>query len=144
MRIVFKLKGGMNLGINNIYKTKQKELVIECLKENLDKHLTVEEIYLYLSSKGNKVGLATIYRNLASLVEDGTIKKFNISNVASYQYMHNSDDCNNHYHLKCVKCNKLYHIELPEMAQVNNAIGELNNFCVDTTKTILYGKCKEC
>jgi len=129
---------------NNIYKTKQKELILNCLKSNIHRHMTAEEIYMNLATTGNKVGIATIYRNLTSLVEESKVKKFNMENTSCYQYMEQEEACKNHYHLKCVNCNKIYHIESPELDKVNKAIGESNDFFIDNQQVILYGRCKEC
>ena len=124
-----------------MYKTKQKELVLQCLSDSRDKHMTAEEIYDVLAKSGNKVGMATIYRNLAILTNEGNVKKFEMTPTACYQYVENSRECENHYHLKCVKCNKLYHIE---SWKLDKFFSEDNDFCIDNEKTILYGKCKEC
>jgi len=126
-----------------VYRTKQKEMILNCLKNN-KRHMTAEEIYIELSTNGNKVGIATVYRNLAVLVEESKIKRFNITNTACYQYIENSEKCKSHYHLKCTKCNRLYHVESPELERISNIIGENNQFCIDMQKIILYGKCKEC
>jgi len=128
---------------NNMYKTKQKQLILECLKCNAENHMTADEIYFKLLENGNKVGIATIYRNLSSLTEEGKVKRFDIMPTACYQYI-DGEQCKNHYHLKCVKCDKLYHVESPELDKLNKLIGDANEFCIDNQKIILYGKCKEC
>lgn len=129
---------------NAMYNTRQKELILECLKNNNEMQMTAIEIFEKLCTQKSKVGMATIYRNLAVLVKEGKVKKFDIAAIASYQYVLNVAECNKHYHLKCIKCNKLYHVDLPELNSINKLIEEVNEFCIDNQKTILYGKCKEC
>ena len=52
--------------------TEQKEILIKYLKENSNKHLTIQKIY---SDLENKVGMTTIYRIIKSLTEKGIVTK---------------------------------------------------------------------
>ena len=54
--------------------TEQKEILIEYLKKNANKHLSILQIKNDLS---NEIGLTTIYRIINTLVQKG-IKKQNI------------------------------------------------------------------
>ena len=62
------------------YKTKQKSFILECIKETAGKHFTAEDISDMLEKKGNRCGMATIYRHLDRLVSEGEIKKYTLDN----------------------------------------------------------------
>ena len=131
---------------NSNYNTKHKELLLSFLRENSDEHITVQEISVFMSNAGTPMGTATIYRQLDRLVEQGCVKKYILDgrSGACYQYMESDTDCNEHYHLKCVLCGKLIHLDCEVLNDINSHILQHHGFVVDSSKTVFYGQCEEC
>lgn len=88
--------------------SKQRDMILSYMK-SIDGHVTAEEVYKNMKESGQDISLATIYRNLNILVEMNEIKKI-VHPVDGYQY---DKTCKPHYHLHCIKCNRL--IDLPEL-----------------------------
>lgn len=128
------------------YKTKQRECIIEFLKENNDKHITADEIIEHFKSIGNPIGKSTVYRCLDKLLAENVVRKYVISerDGSCFQYIDKHDECINHYHMKCNKCGKLYHLECDEVNELQNHILKHHNFKIDICKTVLYGLCEDC
>ncbi len=128
------------------YNTRQKELILCYLRENSSRHTTANAISLYLQEQGTPVGNATIYRYLDQLAEEGIIRKYTIDSKtgACYQYIGEKHNCNEHFHLKCVKCENLFHVECDYLSELGSHILQHHSFTVDHTKTVLYGCCKDC
>ena len=128
------------------YKTKQREKILEHIKDSMDKHITAAEIVAQLNEAGPAVGVATVYRYLDKLVELGYVRKYILDDKlgACYQYVHNNEDCDEHFHLKCVECGELFHISCDYMQGIDTHVLEHHGFRIDNTKTVLYGKCKSC
>ena len=125
--------------------TKQGRFVLECLKENSHSHVTAEEISEQLKKNGVSVSTATIYRQLEKLTAQGLIRKYTSPDEpACYQYHEEHHECVNHFHLKCVCCNKLFHVSCEYLDSLEAHIFEHHGFKVDNTRTVLYGKCAEC
>ena len=126
--------------------TKQGKLVFECFEKNSGKHLRAEDIAEILKVTGNTVSTATIYRQLERLTAGGYIRKFISSpdEPACYQYAGTQKECSNHFHLKCVMCNKLFHVSCEYLEHLDRHINEHHGFVVDNTRTVLYGVCREC
>ena len=124
------------------YHTKNKIAIINCLKENSNRHLTIEEIDGLL---GHKVPVSSIYRVIDELVNEGQVRKYIVdqNSSACFQYV-GSNQCHEHFHLLCTKCGKLIHLECDEIEHIISHIQEEHNFAVDITKTTLYGVCEEC
>ncbi len=122
------------------YKTKQRELILNYLIENKNHHVIADEIAEHL-----KVGKSTVYRYLDKLVSDGTVRKFYHDDGKSscYQYAENNN-CNNHYHFKCIECGHLFHVECEHLNEMFEHICKSHNFKVDLCKTVIYGKCENC
>lgn len=134
------------MNITEGYKTKQRDLILDYFIKNQENHFTAEEIIEHLKQKGTAVGKSTVYRYLDKLVKDGTVRKYFIEEgiSACYQYAQSSDKCMHHFHLKCLNCGKLFHIECNYLNEADEHILSHHNFKVDNTKTVLYGKCEEC
>lgn len=128
------------------YNTKQKEHILKLLIENSSSHTTAGYISSCLQSQGTPVGIATIYRYLDQLADEGVIRKYTIDNKtgACYQYIGEKQECREHFHLKCVKCEKLFHVECDYLSDLEKHIHSHHGFTIDHTKTVLYGCCKDC
>lgn len=128
------------------YNTSQKEKIIEFLVNNKEKHTNVQEIDAYLRSEGTPVGTATIYRHLDSLVDSGVVRKFVIDGKtgACYQYIGNSSKCREHFHLKCLQCGKLIHLECSQLMDIGGHLSECHGFEIDLSQTVFYGRCSGC
>lgn len=129
-----------------VYNTRQKIQILEMLKNNKDKHLTVDEMFFILSAMKVNVSRATLYRYLDVLVATGEVKKFITSEdgKACYQYFDPSLNCNEHFHLMCIECGKLIHLCCDEVNHVISHIEGEHNFKVDPGKIVFYGTCEEC
>lgn len=128
------------------YKTRQKEKLLDYLVRNKERHTNVQEIIAFLADEGTPVGTATIYRQLDKLVECGVVRRYNFDGKtgACYQYIENTDDCHEHFHLKCIVCGKLIHLSCDRLSDINRHIFEKHGFQVDSSQTVFYGKCSEC
>lgn len=129
-----------------MYETKQKSYILEVLKDNKDRQLNCEEIYDLLKIKNYSVGLATIYRYLEKLVNSNIIRKYTSSNKGKAYFQYIDDECkkHNHFHMICLKCNCLIHLDCNEMNEFIKHIDEHHNFKVIPEKIVYYGYCKDC
>ena len=128
------------------YNTRQKEKLLDYLISNKDKHTNVQKISAYLTAEGTPVGVATIYRQLDKLVENGLVRRYTIDGKtgACYQYIDESQDCMSHFHLKCIKCERLIHIDCGHLKGISEHILAHHGFTVDSSKTVFYGVCEAC
>ncbi len=128
------------------YNTEPKKLITDFLKQNSDRHFTVEEISNAVCNGETKAGKSTVYRQVSKLFEMGVIRRFETNGKKSfvYQYADKHDDCDHHYHLKCTKCGRLIHMECSKLDEVKKHILEEHGFIVGSSQAVLYGECKDC
>ncbi len=128
------------------YKTKQKDLILACIKSVQSTHASAEEILALLRSSGEEIGLATIYRNLNRLVRHGAVVKYpGLGRTsASYQYIGRPEEHKQHYHLICLKCGKLVHLDCDKVEGFAAHISLTHAFTLDFIKTVFYGRCNSC
>lgn len=126
------------------YKTRQRALVEQALRESAGRHITAEELTERLSRGGAAVGRTTVYRCLERLVEEGRAQKYTaVGESACYQYLNGDGYCE-HFHLKCTGCGRLIHIECEQLSALAEHIQAEHSFAVDKLKTVLYGLCGDC
>ncbi|MBR5871807.1 MAG: transcriptional repressor [Clostridia bacterium] len=129
------------------YRTRQRAAILQYFKSHPHAHLTAEELCEALHADGISVGKSTVYRALDKLAEAGTVRRFTIApgEGACYQYAGSDrSTCHAHFHLKCLVCGTLYHIECEHLDELTSHLGAQHNFTVDYAKTVLYGTCDPC
>lgn len=125
------------------YKTKQKDTILKYIKSVNEQHVSVSQILEHFNNQNIHIGTSTIYRHLQKMVKDGYVKRYITSGSSSayYQYIY---DYEIHCHLKCEKCGKLFDIKPDIIDSIKQYISDIHNFDVDISKTMFYGKCKDC
>ncbi|MBB5264579.1 Fur family ferric uptake transcriptional regulator [Catenibacillus scindens] len=126
--------------------THQKAVILEYIKAHGSGHIRAEDILTDLSIQGESVGKATVYRFLKVLEAEGQIRRYTISDKvpACYQYIGDQPECRQHCHLMCTCCGQLFHVENPLIREFVRQTMEKEGFCVDESKTVFYGLCREC
>ena len=129
------------------YKTKQREYILAFLQNSEGRHITVAELVRHLQDNATPVGTATVYRTLEQLVEEGMVRKYVLDGKSSACYQFLSDEphlCQEHFHLKCTCCGRLFHVSCDYLNQLGEHLLEHHGFVIDHTKTVLYGLCADC
>lgn len=128
------------------YRTRQREAILHYLQNSDSCHVSVEEVSDHLKASGEKVGRTTVYRYMEKLAAEGVLRKYFIEEGAGacYQYVEPWETCREHFHLKCLRCGTLLHLECEFLDQIGEHIRVNHGFEVDNTKTVFYGICKDC
>jgi len=131
--------------IKSEYRTRQSQIILNYMISHASEHVTVDEIFDALKKQGEAVGKTTVYRHVEKLVAAGSVRKYHLEGGTSacYQY-HRSEACGEHFHLKCVSCGKLMHLNCEFMHEIDEHIFEHHGFRIDNTQTVLYGVCNQC
>ena len=131
------------------YKTKHRDRILEILRENEGEHMTAGQILEQLRMRGVTIGVATIYRQLDRLVEEGAVNKYMVDAVtgACYEYRDGHGGNSAYVHGKCEKCGKVVHIERKFVEEAMQGLSETSagsGFELDCTRTLFYGICGDC
>ena len=120
--------------------SKNRQGIIECLKSTKT-HPTAEWVYAQLKLDYPSLSLATVYRNLAQLKEDGVIKS--IGNVLGKE--HFDGDVTPHSHAVCVKCGKVVDLyDIPAPIDTAHKISSLSGYDIVGADLKFYVVCHEC
>lgn len=124
------------------YHTNQRNCLLNFLKENKDRAFTIEEIAVALSD--NSIGKSTVYRLMTKLTDENLVHRTVKGNSRSFVYQFISDKkCENHLHMKCTDCGKVYHLDSSVTSIIQNNVKSNAGFEIDS-HTVLLGKCGEC
>lgn len=128
------------------YKTKQGDELRGYLERMPGRHITAGDICEYFRQSGKPIGMATVYRQLERMVDEGLIAKYNIdvNTPACFEYLgaHLGEEiC---YHCKCCVCGKLIHMHCDELPELQKHVLEHHGFSIDPVRTIFYGVCSDC
>ncbi len=116
--------------------TKQKSYIIEAIK--ILCHPTAHEVYLFVKRKCPSISKGTVYRGLASLAQAGKVHHIKMPNGADcYDW-----NCDNHYHLVCRTCEKVFDIAIPYMNEYTQS--EICGAFIENHSTLFYGECPHC
>ncbi len=125
--------------------TIQKQLVLEAVAQ-LHNHPTAEQVYAQVVKAHPTISKATVYRNLASLSEDGRLRHLPMPAGAD-RFDHRLDG---HAHIECTVCGRLDDVEFSAGAQ-GGALAALDIFAEQATgytqeqHTVLFtGVCPAC
>ena len=128
------------------YATPSRKRILEFLKESSDRTVTAADVAQYLESQDCAVNRTTIYRYLDRLASEGVVMKYvaEKGSQSAYQYAEPGRHCDEHLHLKCVKCGRIIHLECGFMEEIAEHIQKDHDFTLQCRNSVLYGICREC
>ncbi len=124
----------MDIGRN----TWQKQLIIDTLKREKN-HPTISDLYDKIKAVDDKVGQATVYRNVNKLVEEKKIKR--IMTDSGFRY---DCDCNDHYHLECNKCGNIIDLYDEKYIRLIRRLEDEYSIKIEESKILFSGICDKC
>lgn len=122
--------------------TRQQSAILETL-ESLDEFRSAQEIYLSLTKKKFKVGLATVYRTLQKMAEKEQIDAIrNIEGETLYRHCGQREG--HHHHLICRECGLTITVEGPAIENWTAEVAKENGFREVSHQVDIFGLCKSC
>jgi Fur family transcriptional regulator, ferric uptake regulator len=118
-------------------KTKQRDAMIAVFA-NAERPLSIEELLDAASRRVEGLGVATVYRTVGVLLDDGWIEAVEIPGELTRYERKNK---RHHHHFQCEKCDRTF-----DVAGCLNNLRKLAppNFRVKEHSVTLYGLCAAC
>ena len=122
------------------YRTKQQEIILNCLKKQKEAFCTVEQFMEYLHRDGIHVGQTTVYRALERLSEDGVVVKIPSVDGSKAQFRYIGEEISSNVgKLVCLKCGSMIPLECSRLDAFFEHIYEDHGFKLAQSHMILYG-----
>ncbi|WP_022868175.1 Fur family transcriptional regulator [Schaalia vaccimaxillae] len=121
--------------------TKQRQAVFEELQRVVD-FRSAQQIFEDLQKSGQKVGLATVYRNLQTLADDHRVDVLRSSEGESLYRVCESDG--HHHHLVCRVCGHAEEIAQKQIEKWVTEVAAQHGFTEVSHSMDLFGVCENC
>lgn len=119
--------------------SKQRELILDVLRKN-PVHPTADKLYELVRPLMPSISLATVYRNLNQLVDNGSVRKISGLDGAIHY-----DHCvEKHYHFICTCCNKVYDVPYNVAQDLELKLKSLTCLEAQSTELTFKGLCPNC
>jgi Fur family peroxide stress response transcriptional regulator len=119
--------------------SRQRSLVMQSILHRYD-HPTAEMVWQTARGVDSKISLATVYRNLERMVDEGRINKFAVGDEADH-YEPNVAD---HIHARCVNCGQIFDITSRLPARIGVKVQQEIGFQPQNCQVMVEGLCKKC
>jgi Fur family transcriptional regulator, ferric uptake regulator len=118
-------------------KTKQRDALVSVL-ERAERPLSVAELLEAASKRIEGLGVATVYRAVGALLDDGRIEAVEIPGEPT---RYERSDKGHHHHFQCEKCDRVF-----DIAGCLDNLRKLvpPKFRVKEHSVMLYGVCAAC
>lgn len=122
-------------------RTRQRAEVERVLDE-VDDFVSAQELHRRLASRGSGVGLATVYRSLSALADDGSVDVLRTdSGEAVYR---RCEERQHHHHLVCRGCGTAVEINRPAVEAWATEVAAQHGFTDVTHVVEIFGLCPRC
>lgn len=120
--------------------TPQREMVVETIAHS-GCHMTAEEVYEEVRRRTHAVNIATVYRTLDLLVEEGLVSRIDVGGgQAVYATSHHGP----HVHLVCRLCGEVIEAEAAPFELLFQQIQAQYGFFCSPQHFAIYGLCANC
>jgi Fur family ferric uptake transcriptional regulator len=120
--------------------TPQREMIIDTIAHN-PRHMSAEEVYEHVKKRTRSTNIATIYRTLDLLWEQGFACRNDLGagKIVYATYQHGP-----HIHLVCRQCNQVIEADPDSLAPIKELFHSRYNFSADLGHLSLFGECIDC
>lgn len=120
--------------------TLQRDIVLQTVLA-MKGHATADMIYERIHALHPSISRATVYRNLRTLEGEGKIVRIEVSDGADYFEARTQE----HYHIRCACCGKLFDAALPfmpDLVRMEQAADQAFEIC--SCNLLFVGFCPDC
>ena len=119
--------------------TRQRKIILKELRE-INSHPAADEVYEIVRRRLPRISLGTVYRNLEVLSARGMIRKLELGG----SQRRFDGDIANHYHIRCIHCNRVEDAPIEAIAEVEDTIRRVSDFEIVGHQLQFIGICPTC
>jgi len=120
---------------------RQRAAVSEFLADQ-DRFVSAQEVYAHLRERGNAIGLATVYRALQTMIDDGELDVLHGDDGESTYRRCGSDQ--HHHHLVCRRCGRTVEVADRAVERWADRVAERHGFTEVEHRVEVFGVCAAC
>ncbi len=120
--------------------TRQRSAVWTALADIME-FQSAQQLHARLREQGEAVGLATVYRTLQHLAEDGEV---DVLRTADGEAVYRRCSIGHHHHLICRRCRRTVEVDSVAVERWAKTIAEDNGFADVEHVVEVFGTCADC
>lgn len=121
----------------NLKATPQRLVILESIDHY--GHINVDRLYEEVKSKFSSISLATIYKNINSMITNTLLLEVKIPNEKPvYEIIKEQ-----HSHLVCKNCGEVIDIKI-DTTRIVDSISQDYKFSIDKSDLVFSGSCENC
>lgn len=120
-------------------KTKQRMTILEELR-SVTSHPTADELFQMVREKLPGISIATVYRNLEILADEGKVLKLG---GAGTRRRFDGNPLN-HYHIRCTVCGRVDDVHMLPVQAIEDSAAESSGYQVQSHHVEFTGICPRC
>jgi Fur family ferric uptake transcriptional regulator len=125
---------------NGFRITPQREMVIETIAHQ-GNHINAEEVFAQIQKRTQSVNIATVYRTLELLVEQGLASRIDLGEGRVVYATHQHGQ---HIHLVCRQCGRIIDADQRMLSEVYQQFRADYHFTADLDHISVLGLCSDC
>jgi Fur family ferric uptake transcriptional regulator len=107
----------------------------------LDTFMSAQEVHHLLRSRGETIGLSTVYRNLQALAEDDLVDTLRNEDG---EVLYRECSTRHHHHLVCRSCGHVVEVRGPAVERWADKAAEEHGFSNVAHTVEIFGLCPNC
>lgn len=120
--------------------TPQREMIVQALAHSSN-HMTAEEIFAEVQTRTQAVNLATVYRTLDMLVDQGLATRVDLGEGQIFYAVVGHGP---HIHLVCRACGYIIDADPQLLSSIEEQFQVEHNFQPDLNHISIFGLCSHC
>lgn len=120
--------------------TPQREMIIEAIAHQ-GEHINADEVFSVIQKRTHTVNIATVYRTLDLLVEQGLASRIDLGEG---RVIYANNQHGPHIHLVCRMCGKVFDADPELLSPFNQRLKADYQFAADLQHISVPGLCKDC
>jgi Fur family ferric uptake transcriptional regulator len=120
--------------------TPQREMIIEAIAHQGD-HINADEVFAIIQERTHSVNIATVYRTLDLLVEQGLATRIDLGEG---RVIYATDQHGTHIHLVCRQCGQVLDANQELLSAFNQQLQSSYRFAADLQHISVLGLCSDC
>jgi Fur family transcriptional regulator, ferric uptake regulator len=120
--------------------TKQRAAVAQLL-DQLDNFRSAQELHEELRTRGQGIGLTTVYRTLQSLADAGEV---DVLRIDTGEAVYRRCSSHHHHHLVCRSCGRTVEVEGPAVERWAEKVAAEHGFTQVSHTVEVFGTCGQC
>jgi Fur family ferric uptake transcriptional regulator len=125
-----------------VRSTRQRSAVVDLLREQAGFH-SAQEYFDMLRTRGQRIGLTTVYRTLQAMVSSGDVDMI-VGADGEARYRGCGQALGHHHHLVCRHCGRTVEISATEVEQWATSVAVAHGFTSVDHTVELVGTCRNC